>query len=119
VVEEGVTLKEAILAVNEEWSDEASPRLTDYDRVAAVGAETRAQSAEILASGVAPVLLALAQQLKTPAEEFVSICIRFGMRVQRKLDHPERVTSVYTGAVEVEAETDKEEPPPAPKVTLN
>jgi hypothetical protein len=115
-----MTLKEAILAVNQEWSEEASPRLTDLDHLATVGVETRAQDAEIVASGVAPVLLALARQMKTPAEEFVSICIRFGMRVQRKLDHPERVTTVYqwTGAEETEME--KEEPtPPALKMTLN
>jgi hypothetical protein len=90
-----VTLKDAIISVNQEWANEVSPKLTDADHVAVVVAEMKDQDKEVMESMIPTVLLALARRMQTPAEEFVSVCIRFGMRVQRKLDHPEWKTTTY------------------------
>jgi hypothetical protein len=112
-----VTLKDAIISVNQEWADEVSPKLTDADHVAVVVAEMKDQDKEVMESMIPTVLLALARRMQTPAEEFVSVCIRFGMRVQRKLDHPEWKTTMSCQM----AVDDGGKPTPAPvaKSVLN
>ena len=111
-----MTLKDAIISVNQEWADEVSPKLTDADHVAVVVAEMKDQDKEVMESMVPTVLLALARRMQTPAEEFVSVCIRFGMRVQRKLDHPEWKTAAWYRRVGETADGWKE---PADKSVLN
>lgn len=91
-------LKEAILVAIKEWTEET--RAWD-------GPPNEREDAEISQSGIPKKIVG-----ETPFLEFasnqagigrliemaISLAIRFGMRVQRKLDHPERVTTYqHTG----------------------
>jgi hypothetical protein len=113
-----MTLKDAIIAVNREMAEEVSPGMIhantmsiikELDRTMSVIEEHRKQDAEVKASEIAGSLLGLARKMQTPAEDFVSLVLRFGMRVQRKMDHPERVTGVGLGSGETAAEGEKAE----------
>jgi hypothetical protein len=116
VVEADVTLKEAILAVDREYGEEVRGFVLDKPAEARAALQTQAEQQAVEDSGIDGRILSAAASAETPIHMLLSICIRFGMRVQRKLDHPERVTTVCHGT----AEAEKVEPTlPTPKVVLN
>jgi hypothetical protein len=88
-----VTLKDAIRLVRDETTQEAlgfTPATLQaaYEHVTAI-------NDEIAKAGLVDALLHGILDMAHDPRALFALAVRMGMRIQRKLDHPERVTSEF------------------------